>query len=39
MSDDIEKFRRKIKEVKRLIRQPIDPITDQRLTSLLEALE
>jgi hypothetical protein len=39
MSDEIKEFQRKIEQIKRLMKLPIDPITDQRLTSLLEELE
>jgi cell fate (sporulation/competence/biofilm development) regulator YlbF (YheA/YmcA/DUF963 family) len=39
MSDEIEEFQRKIEQIERLMKLPVDPNTDQRLTSLLEELE
>jgi hypothetical protein len=39
MSDEIEEFQRKIEQIERLMKPPVDPITDQRLTSLPEELE
>jgi hypothetical protein len=39
MPDDIQEFQRKIEQIKRLISQPLDPITDERLALMLEELE
>jgi TATA-binding protein-associated factor Taf7 len=39
MADEIEEFQRKIEQIKRLIKSSLDPIADQRLTTMLEDLE
>lgn len=39
MSADIAEFKRKIEQIKRLIKQPLDAITEQRLAAMLDELK